>query len=407
MILDFQGKRPKFDASVFIAPNATVIGDVELGSEASVWFYSLLRGDVNRIRIGAGCTIQDACVLHVGRNLFPLDLEDEAILGHRVTVDGCSYPEIDDVIVLLDPSRLPASVRGRIAPAGSAGETAPKGAAPALFAADIRDTFGEEWRRFPDILPEHREEFRQYFDLVDIAGLAGKRICDLGCGIGRWSHFLKDSCREMVLVDFSEAIFVARNNLRSAGNVLYFLGDIKELPFRDDFADFLFCLGVLHHLPTDALDEVRALSRFSPELLVFLYYALDNRPAHWRTILSAVTRLRLALSGVRSPAARETATWMLTLGVYLPIVGLGRALEPFGLSGRVPLHDFYRGKSVRRIRQDVYDRFFTRIEQRFARSEIQALSDRFARVEISDRPPYWHFLCRREGVAAEAGSRIS
>ena len=89
MILDFQGKRPKFDASVFIAPNATVIGDVELGSETNVWFYSLLRGDVNTIRVGAGCTIQDACILHVGRNLFPLDLEDEVVLGHRVTVHGC------------------------------------------------------------------------------------------------------------------------------------------------------------------------------------------------------------------------------------------------------------------------------------------------------------------------------
>ncbi|MCX5821203.1 MAG: gamma carbonic anhydrase family protein [Deltaproteobacteria bacterium] len=89
MILDFQGKRPKFDATVFIARNATVIGDVDLGSETNVWFYCLLRGDVNTIRVGAGCTIQDACILHVGRDLFPLDLEDEVVLGHRVTVHGC------------------------------------------------------------------------------------------------------------------------------------------------------------------------------------------------------------------------------------------------------------------------------------------------------------------------------
>jgi carbonic anhydrase/acetyltransferase-like protein (isoleucine patch superfamily) len=89
MILDFQGKRPKMDATVFIAPNATVIGDVELGPQTSVWFYSLLRGDVNTIRIGAGCTIQDACILHVGRDLFPLDLEDGVVLGHRVTAHGC------------------------------------------------------------------------------------------------------------------------------------------------------------------------------------------------------------------------------------------------------------------------------------------------------------------------------
>jgi carbonic anhydrase/acetyltransferase-like protein (isoleucine patch superfamily) len=89
MILDFQGKRPKFDPTVYIAPNATVIGDVELGPETNVWFYSLLRGDVNSIRVGARCNIQDGSILHVGRDRHPLDLEDDVILGHRATVHGC------------------------------------------------------------------------------------------------------------------------------------------------------------------------------------------------------------------------------------------------------------------------------------------------------------------------------
>lgn len=90
MILDFQGKHPKFDDTVFIAPNATVIGDVEIGSETNIWFYSLLRGDVNAIRVGARCNIQDGCILHVGSLRFPLTLEDDIILGHRVTVHGCT-----------------------------------------------------------------------------------------------------------------------------------------------------------------------------------------------------------------------------------------------------------------------------------------------------------------------------
>ncbi len=89
MILEFQGKLPRLDDSVFIAHNATVIGDVELGPETNVWFYCLLRGDVNIIRIGAGCNIQDGCILHVGRDHFPLVLEDEVVLGHRVTLHGC------------------------------------------------------------------------------------------------------------------------------------------------------------------------------------------------------------------------------------------------------------------------------------------------------------------------------
>jgi carbonic anhydrase/acetyltransferase-like protein (isoleucine patch superfamily) len=89
MILPFQGIRPKIDPTVFIADNALVIGDVELGAKANIWFFCLVRGDVQPIRIGAGCNIQDACILHVGRKGFPLVLEDHVVLGHRVTAHGC------------------------------------------------------------------------------------------------------------------------------------------------------------------------------------------------------------------------------------------------------------------------------------------------------------------------------
>ncbi len=89
MILDFQGKQPRIDSTAFIAPNALIIGDVELGAGANVWFFCLLRGDVNSIRIGSGCNIQDGSILHVARDRFPTVLEADVILGHRVTAHGC------------------------------------------------------------------------------------------------------------------------------------------------------------------------------------------------------------------------------------------------------------------------------------------------------------------------------
>jgi carbonic anhydrase/acetyltransferase-like protein (isoleucine patch superfamily) len=89
MILEFSGKYPKIDPTAFIAENATVIGDVEIGPGANIWFYSIVRGDLNYIRIGANCNIQDACILHVDKDLYPLILEDEVVLGHRVVVHGC------------------------------------------------------------------------------------------------------------------------------------------------------------------------------------------------------------------------------------------------------------------------------------------------------------------------------
>ena len=306
-----------------------------------------------------------------------------------LAVGDRSYPVLDDVIILLDPSQYPEFLKRRLSHRDSG-----PAVKPAEFAPDIQYSFGEEWRSFPEILPEHEQEFQQYFDVIDLAGLKAKRVCDLGCGIGRWSHFLRDRAREIVLVDFSEAIFVARENLRAAGNCLFFMADLKQLPFRDGFADFLFCLGVLHHLPTDALQEVRALKRSAPELLIFLYYALDNRPFYFRWILSLVTLARSFLVRIKNPAFRDIFTWLGTLALYLPLVGLGRLLKPVGLSRQVPLYEAYHGKSVARIRQDVYDRFFTRIEQRFTRQEILALQDTFSAVVVSDRLPYWHFLLK-------------
>jgi len=89
MIVEFQGKRPSVDPTAFIAENALVIGDVEIKSGANIWFGCIVRGDVNYIRIGANCNIQDACVLHVAKDLHPLILEDNVVLGHRVVVHGC------------------------------------------------------------------------------------------------------------------------------------------------------------------------------------------------------------------------------------------------------------------------------------------------------------------------------
>jgi carbonic anhydrase/acetyltransferase-like protein (isoleucine patch superfamily) len=89
MIVPFQGKFPKVDPTAFVADNAMVIGDVEVGAGANIWFNSVVRGDVNAIRIGSNCSIQDACVLHVERELHPLIIEDDVVLGHRVVAHGC------------------------------------------------------------------------------------------------------------------------------------------------------------------------------------------------------------------------------------------------------------------------------------------------------------------------------
>ena len=308
----------------------------------------------------------------------------------HISIDGQSYPIVDDVIIALEPGRYPDHVKKRLK------ETAP-GRLPGegVFAEDIQRSFGAEWRQFEEILPEHEIEFRQYFDVVDLEGLSGSRVCDLGCGMGRWSYYLKDSVRELVLVDFSEAIFVARENLQGTKNTVFVMADVTRLPFRSDFADFVFCLGVLHHLPLNALQQVRSLSRYAPRFLIYLYSALDSRPRFHRFLLAAVDTVRRVVSGRENPAFRTAFTWVAAFTLYLPLISLGAFLRPLGLSGKIPLYDFYHGKSLHRIRQDVYDRFFTSIEQRFSRQEILQLADTFEKVIVSDQLPLWHFLCEK------------
>ncbi len=100
---------PNIHKTAFIADDAVVIGDVEIGEDASVWFGSIIRGDVNYIRIGARTNIQDATVIHVSSKTHATILEEEITVGHRVTLHGC-YVESGCLIgigaILLDGVRI-------------------------------------------------------------------------------------------------------------------------------------------------------------------------------------------------------------------------------------------------------------------------------------------------------------
>ena len=307
-----------------------------------------------------------------------------AVVVHddHIDVDGRRLRVVEDVIVALPDAKLPPRLATHRVRGGDI-----------TFAPDIQRTFGAEWAAHGEVLPEHEAEFAAYFDIVDLGRLATARVADLGCGSGRWATFVAPRCRELVVVDFSEAIFVARRNLRSADRVIFVMADVLDLPFRDDAFDLAYCLGVLHHTPVDALDATRQLRRLAPALLVYLYYSLDNRPRVYRPLLAVVTVARLALSRIRGRRVRAAVSLLLAVLVYRPLALIGQLL---GERGRhVPLADSYAGKSIRRLQQDAYDRFFTRIEQRFSAADIRTLTDTFSHVEISPQLPYWHFLCRR------------
>lgn len=90
IILPWRGVSPTIASDAFIAPSAVVIGDVVIGSGATVWFNCVLRGDVNHIRVGARTNIQDGTVVHVSYKTHPTIIGEDVLIGHMATIHGCT-----------------------------------------------------------------------------------------------------------------------------------------------------------------------------------------------------------------------------------------------------------------------------------------------------------------------------
>ena len=88
LIIPWQGKTPRIADDAFVAPNATLIGDIEIGPGASIWFNCVLRADVQRIRIGARSNIQDGTIIHVDGPDFPTLIGDDVLVGHKAMIHG-------------------------------------------------------------------------------------------------------------------------------------------------------------------------------------------------------------------------------------------------------------------------------------------------------------------------------
>ena len=93
MIRKFKSVSPTVDASAFVDESAQVIGDVEIGEESSVWMCVVVRGDVNRIRIGRRSNVQDGTIVHVMKDTHPTLIADDVTIGHGAVVHGCTIED--------------------------------------------------------------------------------------------------------------------------------------------------------------------------------------------------------------------------------------------------------------------------------------------------------------------------
>lgn len=97
IIKTIRGHSPKFGKNCFIAENATVVGEVEMGDECSVWFNAVVRGDVHFIKIGNKVNVQDGAVIHCTYQRAPVNIGNNVSIGHRAIVHGCKVK--DNVLI--------------------------------------------------------------------------------------------------------------------------------------------------------------------------------------------------------------------------------------------------------------------------------------------------------------------
>jgi len=110
---------PEVGDNVFTAPGSIIVGDVNIGANSSVWYNTVIRGDVNYIRIGKNANVQDLSMLHVTNQTHPLIIGENVTIGHSVTLHGCTVEDLCLIgmgAVILDGARIE---RGSIVGAGA------------------------------------------------------------------------------------------------------------------------------------------------------------------------------------------------------------------------------------------------------------------------------------------------
>ena len=266
------------------------------------------------------------------------------------------------------------------------------------------DSFGDEWQAFHGF--EETEIQRlgdEYFDIITPHMLnKSTTVLEVGCGSGRFLKYLSAKAGFVVGVDPSHAVFASDNLLGKAENVMLIKASANDLPFESESFDFVYSIGVLHHIP-DTLKAMQACVEKVKKggyFFTYLYYDLDNRGFLFRSIFNASTVIRKSVSKLPGKSKRLVCD-ALAVGLYMPFVGLSRLLRSIGVKDqirkKIPLHG-YENKSFYIIRNDALDRFGTPLEQRFTKKQIQEMMERVGLEEItfSNNIPYWHVVGKKK-----------
>lgn len=264
-------------------------------------------------------------------------------------------------------------------------------------------SFGEEWSKFSRFSEEEIQNAgEQYFDIV-IEKMLNENsfVLDVGCGTGRWAKYLSPKVKFIEAIDPSSAVFSACRFLENTNNIRVAQAGVDSIPFEDKSFDFVFSLGVLHHIPNtqQALNNAVKKLKHGGYFLLYLYYNLDNRGLLYKMIFYIVDLKRKFISQLPSPVKMFVCD-IIAFVVYLPLVYFSTLIKLLfprkKWYSKIPL-SYYISKSFTIIRNDALDRFGTPLEKRFSKKQILNMMTEAGLNEIifSENEPYWHAIGKK------------
>jgi SAM-dependent methyltransferase/uncharacterized protein YbaR (Trm112 family) len=235
-------------------------------------------------------------------------------------------------------------------------------------------SFGFEWTRFPEMYAEWSQSFLNYMQPHDADFFRGKKVMDAGCGSGRFAYYAAKYGAEVWAIDLGQAVAVAERNTETAGSVQVVQADLHRPPFAAESFDFIYSIGVLHHLPDPEAAFQNLLRYLKPEgeIQIYLYWRPEGQPIK-RALLAIVSAARKittrlphrAVYGLAFPAAVAAFTFFVW-----PYRLLKRVPGLRDLAEKLPMKQ-YAGFPFRVCVNDQLDRFSAPIENRYTRQEVE------------------------------------
>ena len=272
----------------------------------------------------------------------------------------------------------------------------------------VIDSFGHEWSSFDYTESQGSDaldlQFAAYCSPLDLSKFDSSKSLagDFGAGSGRWSSRLLDSFLMVYAIEPSNgANSVLMKKFEEETRVIVLKETVGSNSIPDASLDLGMSLGVLHHIPDTgiAIKDVSKKIKPGGYFLCYLYYKLDEKPLHYRTIFKTVDFTWRVISQLPQSLKRIVSSVIAGL-IYWPLARLSKVIGKFGVStSNIPLHHYANMPYVM-LANDALDRFGTSLEQRFNKTEIEEMLIRadfdLSTLVYSEAEPYWTFSVQKK-----------